>query len=193
MATLFFILFLITINLFQQYNILKRESIVIYNIDGITAVNFIKGRTSFLMHDANNGRQKEQLKYYTENHLNSSGIQKLITFPLDSLATVKNQKLNKSLLIAKGFLKFFDQRIFVYFTNAQNRFTSDKKIKVNSLLYSNTYGTKLNVIRKQVIFENVIISSSVPEWKASLIIDECKKMKVSCHRITREGPVILNL
>ncbi|MCH7656867.1 MAG: ComEC family competence protein [Bacteroidetes bacterium] len=187
------ILFLLLMNLYQLYGVLRQKSVVLYNIKDVTAINFIDGRTSYMVHDAGEKNLDDQLNYYTKNHLNVSGIKKHIMFSLASFSENITEIRGGSLFFHKGFVKYYDIHLFVYSDNSQNRFAGGKKVNIDALIYSNPAGMNISSMKKRLIFDKVIISSSIPEWKARLLQEECNKSKIACHRVRNDGPSIFEL
>ncbi len=62
-----------------------------------------------------------------------------------------------------------------------------------AFIYSNPGGMNISSMKKRLIFDKVIISSSIPEWKARLLQEECNKSKIACHRVRNDGPSIFEL
>lgn len=192
-AMLGVVLIFISFNFYQLYKTLNQKIIVLYNIEGLTAMNFIDGRTSYMIHNADKINMNDQLAYYTENHLNASGIRKKFIFPMNSLIHNKVKLNNGPLYFNNGFIKYYDMHFFVYFNDSHNKSGNSKKVKVDALVYSNPYGMRICNIRKKLLFNNVIISSSIPEWKARIIQKECENDDISCRWVRNEGPIFFEL
>lgn len=187
------ILFLLLINLHQLYGVLRQKSVVLYNIKDVTAINFIDGRTSYMVHDAGEKNLDDQLNYYTKNHLNVSGIKNHVMFSLASFSENITEIHNGSLFFHKGFVKYHNIHLFVYSDNSQNSFAGGKKVNIDALIYSNPAGMKICSLKKGLVFDKVIISSSIPEWKARLLQEECNKSNIACHRVRNDGPSVFEL
>ena len=186
------ILLLLSINLYQLYGMLSQKSAVLYNIKGVTAMNFINGRTSYMVYDTGGKDIEDQLNYYTENHMIASGIKKAVISTLASVPEGRTVFRNNSLFLYKGFVSYYDLRFFIYSDSFQGVFNDSKEVNVDYLIYSNPDGMNISNIKKCIAFNKVIISSIIPEWKARLLKEECDKNNLSCYRIKDDGPCIFN-
>ena len=181
---------LLSINLFQLYEVLRQKSAVLYNINGVTAINFIDGRTSYMVYDSGEKNIENQLNYYTENHMIASGIKKAVMFSLASVSEDRTVFQDNSLFIYKGFISYNNLHFFIYFDNFQSAFNDGKKVNVDYLIYSNPDGMNVSDLKKGIAFNKLIISSMIPEWKARLLKDECDRNNISCYCVRNDGPCI---
>ena len=181
---------LLSINLFQLYEVLRQKSAVLYNINGVTAINFIDGRTSYMVYDSGEKNIENQLNYYTENHMIASGIKKAVMFSLASVSEDRTVFQDNSLFINKGFISYNNLHFFIYFDSFQSAFNDGKKVNVDYLIYSNPDGMNVSDLKKGIAFNKLIISSMIPEWKARLLKDECDRNNISCYCVRNDGPCI---
>lgn len=181
---------LLSINLFQLYEVLRQKSAVLYNINGVTAINFIDGRTSYMVYDSGEKNIENQLNYYTENHMIASGIKKAVMFSLASVSEDRTVFQDNSLFIYKGFISYNNLLFFIYFDSFQSAFNDGKKVNVDYLIYSNPDGMNVSDLKKGIAFNKLIISSMIPEWKARLLKDECDRNNISCYCVRNDGPCI---
>ena len=181
---------LLSINLFQLYEVLRQKSAVLYNINGVTAINFIDGRTSYMVYDSGEKNIENQLNYYTENHMIASGIKKAVMFSLASVSEDRTVFQDNSLFIYKGFISYNNLHFFIYFDSFQSAFNDGKKVNVDYLIYSNPDGMNVSDLKKGIAFNKLIISSMIPEWKARLLKDECDRNNISCYCVRNDGPCI---
>ena len=181
---------LLSINLFQLYEVLRQKSAVLYNINGVTAINFIDGRTSYMVYDSGEKNIENQLNYYTENHMIASGIKKAVMFSLASVSEDRTVFQDNSLFIYKGFISYNNLHFFIYFDSFQSAFNDGKKVNVDYLIYSNPDGMNVSDLKKGIVFNRLIISSMIPEWKARLLKDECDRNNISCYCVRNDGPCI---
>ena len=181
---------LLSINLFQLYEVLRQKSAVLYNINGVTAMNFIDGRTSYMVYDSGEKNIENQLNYYTENHMIASGIKKAVMFSLASVSEGRTVFQDNSLFIYKGFISYNNLHFFIYFDSFQSAFNDGKKVNVDYLIYSNPDGMNVSDLKKGIAFNKLIISSMIPEWKARLLKDECDRNNISCYCVRNDGPCI---
>ena len=186
------VLLLLSINLYQLYGVLRQKSAVLYNIKGVTAINFIDGRTSYMVYDDGGKNMENQLNYYTENHMIASGIKKAVMFSLATVSEGRTVFRNNSLFLYKGFVSYHNLRFFIYSDNFQGAFNDSKEVNVDWLIYSNPDGMNISNIKKGIAFNKVIISSIIPEWKARLLQEECDGNNIFCYRIRNDGPCIFS-
>ena len=182
------ILLLLSINLYQLYGMLSQKSAVLYNIKGVTAINFINGRTSYMVHDAGEKNMNNQLNYYTENHMIASGIKKAVMFSLASVSEGRTIFRNDFIFLNRGFVSYHNLRFFIYSDSFQGVFNDSKKINIDWLIYSNPDGMSISNINKGIAFDKVIISSIIPEWKARLLKEECDRNNFSYYNVRNDGP-----
>jgi len=184
------ILLLLSINLYQLNRVLRQKSAVLYNIKGVTAINFINGRTSFLIYDAGEKNIENQLNYYTENHMIASGIRKAVMLSLASVSEGRTVFHDNSLFLYKGFISYQNLHFFIYFDSFQDAFNDSKKVNVDWLIYSNPEGMNVSDLKKGIVFNELIISPVIPEWKARLLKEECDRNNISCFSVRDDGPSV---
>ena len=156
------------------------------------AINFINGRTSYMVYDAGKKNMENQLNYYTENHMIASGINKAVMFSLASVSKGKTVFQDNSLFLHNGFISYNNLHFFIYFDSFQGVFNDDKKINVDYLIYSNPEGMNVSNLKKGIVFNELIISSMIPEWKARLLKEECDRNNISCYCVRNDGPSVFD-
>ncbi len=186
------ILLLLSINLFQLYGVLRQKSAVLYNINGVTALNFINGRTSCLVYDAGEKEMEDQLNYYTENHMIASGIKKRVMLSLASVSEGRTVFHDNSLFLHNGFISYNNLHFFIYFDSFQGAFNDDKKVNVDYLIYSNPEGMNVRDLKNGIVFNELIISPVIPVWKARLLKEECDRNNISYYSVRNDGPSVFD-
>ena len=95
---------------------------------------------------------------------------------------------NNSLFLYKGFVSYHNLRFFIYSDSFEGVFNDSKKVNVDWLIYSNPDGMSISNIKKGIVFDKVIISSIIPEWKARLLQEECDRNNFSYYNVRNDGP-----
>ena len=186
------ILLFLSINLYQLNGVLRQKSAILYNIEGVTAINFIDGRTSYMVFNAGEKNMENQLDYYTENHMIASGIKKAVMFSLASVSEGRTVFQDNSLFLHKGFISYNNLHFFIYFDSFQDAFNDSKKVNVDYLIYSNPEGMNVSNLKEGIVFNELIISPIMPEWKARLLKEECDRNNISCYLVRNDGPRVFD-
>ena len=160
------------------YDASRQRKIIVYNIYKHTAISFIDGRNHKLITDSalqNNRRLFEM------------NLQPSITrHRLVSKASIK------PLVIHNKAAQFFDKRIL--FVNSPVTLTdTSRKIKTDLVVLSGNPRLYISDLLKVVTPEKIIISGSVPSWKAGYWKKDCDSLNIPYHHVAGKGAFVMNL
>ena len=190
------ILFLTSI-FYNDFSALKQRKLIVYNIPGNTAINFIDGKDNILISNLSKNENNSTLLFTTKNNWLDLGLQKEKIVDINSLnrnSLFSNNLIvdNKNLLLKDRYLGFYNYRFLIINKDFQlKKYT--KKLKVDYILITSNNKIKIRDLVKYYNFKNLIIDSSnsprnIEKWK-----DECEKCKITYNIVSENGAFVKNL
>lgn len=164
----------------------KQKEIVIYSINGATAVDFIIGREHFLLSDSTFFEDKSAFSYNIENFL----VKKGVFWGGKTLMFCDN--FNGFFLKKRKSVVIFGEKVLGMSDGSD--FLSDSlsyKIPVDFML---VYGRKRQTVTSLLNvynFDYLIIDQSVPAYLASEMIEESEKLGIKYHSIREKGAFLI--
>lgn len=190
------ILFLTSI-FYNDFSALKQRKLIVYNIPGNTAINFIDGKDNILISNLSKNENNSTLLFTTKNNWLELGLQKEKIVDINSLnrnSLFSNNLIvdNKNLLLKDRYLGFYNYRFLIINKDFQlKKYT--KKLKVDYILITSNNKIKISDLVKYYNFKNLIIDSSnsprnIEKWKY-----ECEKCKITYNIVSENGAFVKNL
>ncbi|MFH2142415.1 MAG: ComEC/Rec2 family competence protein [Bacteroidota bacterium] len=183
----------------ENYTKIKQREIVVYNINGYTAINFIDGRDNILFSDLDIKENKSQLMFNIKNNWLKLGVEneKILDlkkfnsqFLFSNIITIDNQNL----FYKHNYISFYDKRILLInedFNPAINQ--EDKKLKIDYILITKNSCVNIEDLIKCYDFKTVIFDSSNSFWQIDKWTKECKDSGINFYNISTSGAFSLNL
>jgi competence protein ComEC len=197
-AGLFLLIIFIGMNILKNYQSESQRKMVVYNVKGISTLNFIDSRVSILLGDFNLENNRERILYYVSNYWNSVGIREKEFYGLDQLNyfgsngnTWNNTNIN--LFVHGNFIQFYDKRIYFLNDRSLREYTTGAKIRMDYLIYSKNPGIPLETILKYFTVEQIIIDSSNSYWYYKKVKEDCRKKNIPCYSVAERGAFILDI
>jgi competence protein ComEC len=174
------LLLLITISYrsFSFINTGDQQKIIVYNIPGHTAIDFVQGRNYFFTGDSAVITDR-----FTRNfHLNPSRIVQR----LDSSAQFAN------LFINGPYITFNNRRI-VWLNETMKYTPAATKQTIDLLILSGNPKLYFNRLQQSFTIRHVVADASVPAWKKKLWKRDCDSLKIDYHDVSSKGAFVMNL
>lgn len=189
------ILILISFNYSNFYS-KQQRSIIVYNIKGNTALNFIDGSDNILYSDVEIETNPSQLMYSVKNNWLELGLEneKIIDlnrsnsqFLFSNLLTLDNQRVfNKH-----SFYSFYDKTILLINDDRFLNMSSEDKFSVDYIILSKNVKTDINKIIGLFNFKKLIIDSSNSNWITENWVEQCISNNIDYIDIAKDGAFIL--
>lgn len=190
------ILFLVS-TFYNDFSALKQRKLIVYNIPGNTAINFIDGKDNILISNLTKNANSSTLLFTTKNNWLELGLQKekivdVNSLNRNSLFTNNLTVDNKNILLKDRYLGFYNHRFLIINKDFQlKKYT--KKIKVDYILITSNNKIKVSDLVKYYDVKTLIIDSSnslrnIEKWKT-----ECAKFNIAYNVVAENGAFITNL
>ena len=191
----FFILFF-GIHLYHSIQNAKQKSIIIYNINGATAINLIDGRDNILFANLDN-IDREKIAFSTKNNWLKKGLEreKYINLSYDKNKILTNiiKIDNKRVFFKRKFIGFEDCKIFVLDKSfVISDYNNKEKIKINYLVISNNPKITIAEISRKFDFDEIIIDSSNSNYFIEKFLSENVNYNYKIHNVKTQGAFIKN-
>lgn len=156
-----------------------QQKIIVYNISKHDAVDFVNGRYYHFLADSLLVQQKKIINMNVMPARTLYRIQKVDTLP--GLA-IKNNTIN-----------FLNKKILVVNTAIAKQTDSIPETPVDIVLLCGNPKLYISNLLKLVKPGQVIISGSVPVWKANYWQHDCDSLGVPCYNVVEKGAFVMNL
>ncbi len=167
-------------NILSSYLKLKDNILVIHNIPGNTAINFIKNKRSTLIVDEDLKENLLSIKYnihpiLKEYEIESKHIQTIL--PTNHL----------------NYYSFNNQSILNIKSDSIKLYNSNQKLKVNYIILSNNINVDLSTLQDYFEFDLVIFDTSNSYYKTQSWQKECKLNHIPCYNVLQNGAFVAYL
>lgn len=181
--------FLLANQIQENYRSIKQKNFIVYNVSGVSAYNFIAGKTNIFKADSSliNNRNK-MLFHITHNWENL----KLNSTHIYSTNYNQQEKLNY-LFKKKNFIQFYDKRFVFIDDVADIKYNSVKKLKVDYIVLSKNVKCKIEELVKTIECSSIIIDSSNSYYNDKRWIAECKKLNLNYYSVNQSGAFVVNI
>ena len=176
-AVVFSFLFILN-DAFENFKTVKQESIVIYNVPGKKAVDFISGNEYFFMGDSL--LQKEGM--LRNFHLKPARISSMTT---ESKTAFNNLKMNDD------FINFNGKKIFLI----EGKIKLEKQvnpINIEIVLISKNPKIKIRDIISSIAPQVIVLDGTNSLWTIAAWKKECEELHLRCHSVAEDGAFILS-
>ncbi|MBU0765474.1 MAG: competence protein ComEC family protein [Bacteroidetes bacterium] len=185
-ATLFLVILVI-----REYRSTIQRSIVVYNIKGIAAYNFIDGNDNILFSDVAPGSNTYALNAMQGNWLQLGmdkekfiSLKKLNSrFLLTNLLTLDNSNL----FYKENFISFYDKRIFIANSNGLPSGKPGTKIDIDYVILSQNADVTVEGLLDRFSVDCIVIDPTNSSWRADHWEKACLDNNLACHTISRQG------
>ncbi|HRG82885.1 MAG TPA: ComEC/Rec2 family competence protein [Chitinophagaceae bacterium] len=156
----------------------KNNSIIVYNVPGKTAIDFIAGRKLFYSGNANGAADA----FIQQFHLRPSRI----------LQRAKPVTVLPGLLQKQNQFSFLDKRILLLSPGYQYREASNRQ-KIDLLIISGNPRLYMTQLIKALDIRQVVCDGVAPVWKRNYWQKDCDSLKIPFHDVTIKGAFVMNL
>jgi competence protein ComEC len=153
----------------------KQKKIIVYNVSGHTAIDFIEGRDHYLISDEILSSNIEKQRFHLKNNWIKSGMKNEASVPL------------KNLYESRGYFQFFDKKIAVIGKEIDLKGNPTKKLSVDFIIVTGNARVRPAEILSNFDAKLLILDSSFPEGKANKVKEEFEKHKLLVHSVRKDG------
>jgi len=190
------VILILGLNLYQKINSLQQRKLYVYNVRGISSVNFIDGSNNVLFSDIV-PHQTKMINALKGNWL-SLGVEgeRIIPFTQLNERFIFTNMLtanNENLFFKKNFFNFYGCRIVALREKFNLPEKTTNKLPVNFLILSNNI--HINISDLLTVFKpsQIIIDASNSEWRIQKWINEAKKLNIKCYAVTKNGAFMADI
>ncbi|ANH79640.1 4-alpha-glucanotransferase [Niabella ginsenosidivorans] len=157
----------------------KQQKLIVYNISGTSAIDFIDGRSHFLYGDS--------------VRINDPFIQKTVILPATTLYRLRAPG-NMNNLQQNGRLFRFKNRSVLLVGDLPDALTAPIAIrgKIDLVILSGSPRLYIAQLLQRVQPAQVIIDGSAPAWKARYWQKDCDALHIPCHNVVEKGAFVMN-
>lgn len=155
-----------------------QQKIIVYNIPGHTAIDFVQGGNYFFTGDSSVITDR----FIRNFHLNPSRIVQR----LDSSGQFAN------LFINGPYITFNDRRIIWLNETTWYKPVAPKQT-IDLLILSGNPKLYFNRLQQSFTIQHVVADATVPGWKKKLWKRDCDSLQITFHDVSSKGAFVMNL
>lgn len=156
----------------------QQNRIIVYNIPGKTAIDFITGRKLFFSGNTNGSADA----FIQQFHLRPSRV----------LQRAKPVTVLPGLFQKQNQFSFLDQRILLISPGYQYKAAANRQ-KIDLLIISGNPRLYMTQLIKALDIRQVVCDGSAPVWKKNYWLTDCDSLKIPFHDVTTKGAFVMNL
>ena len=197
LASLFLMAILLGYNTYEKINQKQQKVFAVYNIPGISALNFIDGKDNILFTDLKLPNDENKLTFHLKNNWIKAGLEKEkvvsvkeLNKPinLNTLYTINNTRI----YVRQNFISFYQHRMFYINDNTFKNLNPINKVDVDYIIISNNARIKLSDIVKHINFKTIIIDSSNSNYKTDNWLKEALEAGINTYSVRDKGAFYLD-
>jgi competence protein ComEC len=187
------IIIILSITLMVQIRKIEQQKIIVYNIQGISAIDFIKGRYNLFLYDTGSRGSQKSLEYCIKPNWFSEKITKTTKVNMNTLSTIPREaKMLQyfNLLGGNPVLQFENKRMVCIRNMDWKHPERARKLKVNYLVLSGNLKISIKSLLTHFQPEEIIIDSSNKPYLTNRLTAECAALHIKCHAVGTKGAFV---
>ncbi len=190
------IILILGFTIYEKINTLEQRKLYVYNIKGVSSINFIDGSKNVLFSDL--VPQKTNMLNSLKGNWLMLGVGKERIIPFSQL---NKQFLftnilttnNENLFFKNNYFNFYGCRIVALREKFKIPEQITKKLDVKYIVLSNNVFMNISEIIKVYNPSQIIIDASNSKWRINKWIEEAKKYNVKCFAVTESGAFVVDI
>jgi len=182
------ILFL-SLLLIDSIKISKQKQFVVYDVNGMTAVQFTHSRNSLLLADQKLLDNKSSMQFNINRNIYALGIASMQTISLEEAENFKKISI-PGIFFKNNFISFNGEKYFIAGDSFQNYSKSEYKVRLDAVIVTGKSVKNIISLINNFVFSKLIISSSVPVWMKNKLQQQCKEHHISCYAVSEKGAFV---
>ncbi|TAL56314.1 MAG: ComEC family competence protein [Bacteroidetes bacterium] len=183
------IILLLSLQTIEAHSIRKQKAIIVYNIPGISAYDFISGEKTVFLADSFLINNPGKLLF----HIRHNWWERSVTRQEMIGAGKSAAFYDPDIFIKNNFIQFSGKRVAVISALPKIKSPISQKFSVDLILLAKNPKIKIKDLKKWYDFKKVIFDSSNPVWKTEKWKKECEEMKVGFYSVSDSGAYIEEL
>ncbi len=175
----------------KSLRISKQERVVVYNINGHTAIDLVRGRENYFISDSILNHDNNAIRFHIRQHWWKNGLYATV------MPSIKFHQQSVLFDYQPPFLFFANQKwMRIDSTYAKQLWKSEvpaQKINADVVWLSENARISLKRLQKFVIARKIIIDSSNKKYKAEKWMKEADSLKINCYSVLHSGAYIEEL
>jgi competence protein ComEC len=185
-VSLALMVFLLASWLYDSVKIGRQREIIVYSINGKSAIQFTHGRSAVLFASSDLLASKSSMRFNINRNIYDSGITNLKQIGLDSLQMIDDA----GLFHKNGFIYFEGKKYFMADESQKFDGNSANKIQVDAIILSGKSVRNVSALTNHFSFKELIIDSSVPKWLSKKLIEQSAQENVECYSVSEKGAYV---
>ena len=178
------ILIILLLSVAGRYSNARQNQFIVYQVPGKSVLNFISGKTNFLMSDDDFLKDDSQQLYFVKHNWFSLGYVKSVNVENDQ------NLMHPDLIKSNGLIQFNNLKVYL-FQDPKELKGIKNKCEVDVLVLSGDNFFDLDIIENKLAFDQLVVDSSVPKRTASIIESLAKKRNWQVHNVHKSNAYIL--
>lgn len=173
----------------------KNKRVIIYNIDKISAYNFIDKTDNVLISDFNDKSDKKSLMFYIKNNWLAMGLanEKIVDLKKLNPQYIFTNLLkvdNRNIFIKDKFINFYGKRFLILNDKIYDNINYTKKLNLDYIIIANNTKVDIKDLIKNYNFKQIIIDSSNSKYRVDKIIKACNVNNIKYYNVSKEGAFV---
>ena len=190
------VILILGFSIYEKINTLKQRKLYVYNVRGISSINFIDGSNNVLFSDLI--PQKTNMVNSLKGNWLLLGVGKERIIPFSQLTdrflfTNLLKIDNENLFFKKNFFDFYGCRIVALRKRFEMPKEITKKLNVTYIVLSNNIYMNISDILKVFNTSQIIIDASNSKWRINKWKEEAKKINLKCFSVSENGAFIKDI
>ena len=177
-----FVLFFLIIETFDNRPPLHNALVIYQESGGTTTLNFIdNGMNTLFPLDTfpQRSTEREARRFWIKN-----GI--------DNISFISDSTTYGNLRIELPYIAFQKERIIVLGDDRWQEVTSHERMSIDYAIVVPGFKGKIDDIRQIFDIREIVLAHNLPYFQQKSLQEECRRLRISCHRIRTDGAFIAN-
>jgi competence protein ComEC len=174
---------------FEKIEQAKQEKFIVYNIPGVSAYDFIKGKRNLLLADSAFLNNSSSMLFHVKHNWWENGIHKNEIHALCN----KINSAGDDFLCNLPFLQKGNVKVALINKNSDLPDIRRNKIQIDYVILANNTTEKISRIAAAFNFKKLIFDSSNSAWKIKKWKDECLRSGVDFYSVSQQGAFVASI
>ncbi len=183
---------LTTLQIEKSLRIGRQKRIVVYNIPGHSAIDFVQGRSNVFISDTALAQDKNAIRFHIRQNWWKNGLYATIMPPQSiAVSNVVDCLFDPPMLVFKNQKWVQIDSVYAKKLFAAN--IPSHPLKADVIVLSENARVSLNRLNKFISAPQIIIDSSNKKWKADKWLKEADSLKIKCYSVLHKGAYIADI
>jgi len=181
----------ICFQLYENTEQFQQKKIIVYNVPGKTAINFIDGKENIFLTDSTLINDESKMLFHIRHNWFEMGVNSEIFVNLNDTTNFIPDE-SENFHRHGNFIQFFDKKIAIVDENFDYR-KKRNPIRVNYLILSNNPKIYFEKLIKLFQFDLLILDSSNSKWYSEKILKKAEENNVNVYSVLEDGAWVVNI